>query len=184
MVIKILNTELKTCHITEITHEGEPLYLIQHDRSGIGAVFDHNDTALQAVANVLQNGNLHCSQGNLRFQLPNKSIRLDKILYQSYHNTTLKPSDKINSTKDNIYLRDNIFDYRKSSLAVSGRDKIPHTKSRNVDVVTIGNRQYVKVWMKKYNRSFYCDNLPGVYDLLVDTRLCYLVSNLEKYRQA
>lgn len=180
MVIKILNVELNNCHITEIDHKGEPLYLIQHNKSGIGAAFDHDDTIFQAVTNALQEGSLYCDHGVLRIQWPNKSIRLDKFLYQSYHNTTLKPSDTINPTKDNIYLRDSIFDCRKSSLGVPGRDKIPHTKSRDVDVVTIGNRQYVKVWMKKYNRTFYCDNLPEVYDLLVDTRLCYLVSNHDK----
>ena len=163
-----------------MSHEREPLYLIQHNRSGIGAAFDHDDTVLQAVTNALQKGNLYRDYGILYIKWPNKSIRLNKFLYQSYHNTTLKLSDTINPAKDNIYLRDNIFDYRKSNLRVPGRDKIPHTKSRDVDVVTIGNRQYVKVWMKKYNRTFYCDALPGVYDLLVDTKLCYLVSNHDK----
>lgn len=82
--------------------------------------------------------------------------------------------------KKNLYLRDYILDCRKSNLGILGRDKIAHTRSRDVDVVTIGNCQYVKVWMKKYNRTFYCDNLPGVYNLLADTRLCYLVSNHNK----
>ena len=180
MVIEMLNIELNNCHITEIDHEGEPLYLIQHDRSGIGAAFDHDDTALQDVTNALQEGSLYRDHGVLRIQWPNKSIRLDKFLYQSYHNTTLNPKDKVKSTKDSIYLYDNILDYKKSSLGFLGRDKIPHTESRDIDIVTIGNRQYVKVWMKKYDRTFYCDDLPGVYDLLVDTRLCYLVSNHDK----
>ena len=180
MVIKILNTAFNNCHITEIDHEGTPLYLIKHDRSGIEAAFDHDDAVLQAVTNALQEGNLYCNHGILRIKQPNKSIRLDKFLYQSYRNTTLKPADKVNPTKGNNYLCDNVFNYKKSNLGVPGRDKIPHTKSRDVDVVTIGNRQYIKVWMKKYNRTFYCDDLLGVYDLLVDTKLCYLVSNHDK----
>lgn len=179
-VIKIQNIEFKTCHIKEITHEGEPLYLIQHNRSGIKAVFDHDEAVLQAVVNALQDGNLSCSCGNLRLQWPNKSIKLNKFLYQSYRKVTLNPADQIKYTKDTPYLKEGIFDFRSSNLGVPGRDKIPHTKSRNVDIVTIGNRQYVKVWMKKYNQTFYCDDMPGIYDLLIDTRLCYLVSNLEK----
>ncbi len=179
-MIVILNIKFNNCHVTEINHEGEPLYLIQHDGSGIGAAFDHDEAVLQAVIDVLKKASLYVSKGNLKLQWPNKSIKLDKFLYQIYHNSKLNPTDKINLIKDNLYLIDTILDYRKINLGVPGRDKIPHTKSRNVDVVTIGNRQYVKVWMKKYNRTFYCDNLPGVYDLLVDTRLCYLVSNHEK----
>jgi hypothetical protein len=179
-VIKIQNIEFKTCHITEIDHEGEPLYLIQHDRSGIGAAFDHDEAVLQAVVNALQDGNLSCSRGNLRLQLPNKNIKLNKFLYQSYRKVTLNPADQIKYMKDTPYLQEGVFDFRSSNLGVPGRDKIPHTQSRNVDIATIGNRQYVKVWMKKYNKTFYCDNLPGIYDLLVDTHLCYLVSNLEK----
>ena len=179
-MIKIQNIEFKTCHITEIDHEGEPLYLIQHDRSGIGAAFDHDEAVLQAVVNALQDGNLSCSRGNLRLQLPNKNIKLNKFLYQSYRKVTLNPADQIKYMKDTPYLQEGVFDFRSSNSGVPGRDKIPHTQSRNVDIATIGNRQYVKVWMKKYNKTFYCDNLPGIYDLLVDTHLCYLVSNLEK----
>jgi hypothetical protein len=179
-VIKIQNIEFKTCHITEINHEGEPLYLIQHDRSGIGAAFDHDEAVLQAVIDALKDGNLYISRGNLKLQWPNKSIRLDKFLYQIYSDTILNPADIIKSTKDDIHLCGNILDYRRSSMGVLGRDKIPHTESRDVDILTIGNRQYVKVWMKKYNQTFYCDALPGLYDLLVDTRLCYLVSNYGK----
>ena len=181
-MIKIQNIEFKTCHITEINHEGEPLYLIQHDRSGIGAAFDHDEAVLQAVIDALKDGNLYISRGNLKLQWPNKSIRLDKFLYQIYSDTILNPADIIKSTKDDIHLCGNILDYRRSSMGVLGRDKIPHTESRDVDNETIGNRQYVKVWMKNknYNRTFYCDALPGLYDLLVDTRLCYLVSNYGK----
>lgn len=179
-MIKIQNIEFKTCHITEINHEGEPLYLIQHDRSGIGAAFDHDEAVLQAVIDALKDGNLYISRGNLKLQWPNKSIRLDKFLYQIYSDTILNPADIIKSTKDDIHLCGNILDYRRSSMGVLGRDKIPHTESRDVDILTIGNRQYVKVWMKKYNQTFYCDALPGLYDLLVDTRLCYLVSNYGK----
>ena len=176
-MIYILNIEFRNCHITEIDHEGEPLYLIQHDRSGIGAAFDHDEGVLQAVIDVLQEASLYSVKGNLKLQWPNKSMNLDKFLYPVYNNTTLNPADRIKSTKDNIYLTSNILDYRKLSLGVLGRDKIPHTDSRDVDIVTIGNRQYVRVWMKNYDQTFYCDALPGVYDLLVDTRLCYLESN-------
>ena len=181
-MIKIQNIEFKTCHITEIDHEGEPLYLIRHNRSGIGAAFDHDEAVLQAVIDALKDGNLYISRGNLKLQWPNKSIRLDKFLYQIYNDTILNPADIMKSTKDDIHLCGNILDYRRSSMGVLGRDKIPHTESRDVDNETIGNRQYVKVWMKNknYNRTFYCDALPGLYDLLVDTRLCYLVSNHEK----
>lgn len=181
-VIKIQNIEFKTCHITEIDHEGEPLYLIRHNRSGIGAAFDHDEAVLQAVIDALKDGNLYISRGNLKLQWPNKSIRLDKFLYQIYNDTILNPADIMKSTKDDIHLCGNILDYRRSSMGVLGRDKIPHTESRDVDNETIGNRQYVKVWMKNknYNRTFYCDALPGLYDLLVDTRLRYLVSNHEK----
>ena len=179
-VIKIQNIEFKTCRITEIDYEGEPLYLIRHNRSGIGAAFDHDEAVLQAVIDALKDGNLYISRGNLKLQWPNKSIRLDKFLYQIYNDTILNPADIIKSTKDDIHLCGNILDYRRSSMGVLGRDKIPDTKSRRVRVVTIGNRQYVAVQMKKYNQTFYCDNMPGVYDLLVNTHLCYLVSNLEK----
>ena len=179
-VIIIQNIKFKTCHITGINHEGEPLYLIRHNRSGIGAAFDHDEAVLQAVIDALQDGNLYISRGNLKLQWPNKSIRLDKFLYQIYNDTILNPADIIKSTKDDIHLCGNILDYRRSSMGVLGRDKIPDTKSRRVRVVTIGNRQYVAVQMKKYTQTFYCDNMPGVYDLLVNTHLCYLVSNLEK----
>lgn len=176
-MIYILNIEFCNCHITEINHEGEPLYLIQHDRSGIGAAFDHDEIVLQAVTGALKEASLYISKSKLKLQWPNRTLNLDKFLYQIYHDTILDPANTIKSPKDSLYIENNIFDYRKSNLKVPGRDKIPHTDSRNVDIVTIRNRQYVKVWMKKYNRTFYCDALPGVYDLLVDTRLCYLVSN-------
>lgn len=119
--------------------------------------------------------------GKLYLKWPDKTMMLNKFLYRTYHNIPLdsKTMDRL-ECRNNLYLKDNVFDFRKSSLGVPGRDKIPLTKSRDVDVVTIGNRQYVKVWMKKYNQTFYCDALPGVYDLLVDTHLCYLVSNLGK----
>lgn len=120
------------------------------------------------------------SIGKLKLYWFNKSINLDKFLYQIYHNIVLNPQDRVNSTKYSTCFENNIFDYRKSNLGVLGRDKIAHTKSRDVDIVTIGNREYVKVWMKKYNRTFYCDNIYNVYDLLIDTRLCYLVSNHNK----
>lgn len=176
-MIYILNIEFRNCHITEIAHKGEPLYLIRHDRSGIGAAFDHDEIVLQAVTGALKEASLYISKSKLKLQWPNRTMNLDKFLYQIYHNTILDPANTIKSPKDSFYIENNIFDYRKSNLKVPGRDKIPHTDSRNVDIVTIGNRQYVKVWMKKYNRAFYCDDMPGVYDLLVDTRLCYLVSN-------
>ena len=181
-VIYILNIELRNCHIIEIDHKGEPLYLIRHDKSGIGAAFDHDETVLQAVIDVLQEASLYISKSKMKLQWPNRTMNLDKFLYQIYHNIVLNPADTIAFIKDNLYPKDNVLDYRKSNLKVPGRDKIPHTKARDVDIVTIGNRQYVKVWMnnEKYNRAFYCDALPGVYDLLVDTRLCYLVSNHEK----
>ena len=79
-MIKILNVELNNCRIIEIDHEGEPLYLIQHDRSGIGAAFDPDDAVLQAVTNALQEGSLYCDHGVLRIQWTNKSVRLDKFL--------------------------------------------------------------------------------------------------------
>lgn len=181
-VIYILNIELRNCHIIEIDHKGEPLYLIRHDKSGIGAAFDHDETVLQAVIDVLQEASLYISKSKMKLQWPNRTMNLDKFLYQIYHNIVLNPADTIAFIKDNLYPKDNVLDYRKSNLKVPGRDKIPHTKARDVDIVTIGNRQYVKVWMnnEKYNRAFYCDALPGVYDLLADTRLCYLVSNFEK----
>jgi len=179
-VIKIQNIEFRACHIAETDHEGEPLYLIQHDRSGIRAAFDHDKAVLQAVTDALQKASLNISKGRLKLQWHNKSMNLDKFLYQVYNDIVLRPRDRVDFTKGNIYLTDNVLDYRRSSLGVLGKDKIQYTESRNVDVVAIGNRQYVKVWMKKYKRTFYCDVLPGIYDLLVDTRLCYLVSNHDK----
>ena len=165
-----------------ITERGEPLYLIRHDRSGIGAAFDHDEIVLQAVTGALKEASLYISKSKLKLQWPNRTMNLDKFLYQIYHNTILDPANTIKSPKDSFYIENNIFDYKKPNLKVPGKDKISHTDSRDVDIVTIGNRQYVKVWMKnkKYNRAFYCDALPGVYDLLVDTRLCYLVSNHDK----
>lgn len=134
---------------------------------------------MQAVTDALKESNLYVCNDKLYLHWPTKSIRLDKYLYQCYHNTRLEQVCRF-EYKKNLYLRDYILDCRKSNLGILGRDKIAHTRSRDVGVVTIGNCQYVKVWMKKYNRTFYCDNLPGVYDLLADTRLCYLVSNHNK----
>lgn len=176
-MIIIQNTEFKTCHITEIDHERSPLYLIRHNRSGIGAVLNHDETVLQVVADALHEGDLYSDKGNLYLKWPNKSIKLNEFLHQIYHNIALKPAEQIKYIKDTPYLQDGVFDFTSLNLRVLGRDKIPHTESRDVDIVTIGNRQYVRVWMKKYNRIFYCDALPETYDLLVDTRLCYLVSN-------
>lgn len=178
------DTTIRNSHITEVQFEGQSYYMIKHIKSGIGAIFDHNNIVLDKLLDMLNRYRLTVKNGKLYFvslKSNPKNIMLNKVFYRIYND--IKPDAELFERithKNKVYIDNQIEDCRKTNLVRLGKDKVLNTKARKIDRIPIGSRNYIRIYLKKYNRTLYFDDIPEVYDLLQDTKLCYLVSNLDK----